>query len=316
MTRYLPLVGFVPLWSTGFIAGTIGTDNAPALPLTTFRFLLAAAVLALLAKAARVPFPRDPRTIGHLAVAGFFLQALQFGAGYLGFAAGIHAALASLIFSAAPLVVAVAAIPLFGERLSRRAWAGLGLGLGGVLVAVAHDLSGTGLAAIGWTTLAAVGLAGGTLYQRRFAPETDLRAGGAISLATGALIVAPIAALHDGLALPTSAGALGALAWLALVNSVGAMSLLIWLMRRGGAAATTSMLYLVPPVTALMAAVVLHQHLDAPVLLALAISAAGVALTTTAPRPAPAASAGAGAGAAGPSATPLRGTRPSGSSAR
>src|SRR3954453_18198298 len=105
MTRYIALLAFVPLWSTGYIAGTIGTEHAPALPLTTLRFLLAAAVLAALARAARVPFPRDPRTIGHLRVAGVRLQAVQFGAGYLGFAAGIHAALASLIASAAPLVV-------------------------------------------------------------------------------------------------------------------------------------------------------------------------------------------------------------------
>jgi drug/metabolite transporter (DMT)-like permease len=313
MTRYLPRIVFVPLWSTGYIAGTIGTRHAPALPLTTFRFLIAALVLAALAKAARVPFPRDRRTLGHLVVAGVLLQGLQFGADYLGFAAGIHAALASLISSLAPLVVGVAAIPLFGERLSGRAWIGLALGLGGVLVAVADGLSGSGGGAAGilWTALSLVGLTGGTLYQRRFAPGTDLRAGGAISLAAGALLVAPIAAFHDGLSIPTTTGALGALAWLALVNSVGAMSLLIWLMRNGGAAATTSMLYLVPPVTALMAAVVLHQHLDAPVLAALAIAAAGVALTTTASRPAAATKAIKNAAP-----TPLRGTRPSGSSAR
>jgi drug/metabolite transporter (DMT)-like permease len=287
MTRYMPLAAFVPLWSTGYIAGTIGTDHAPALPLTTFRFVLAAAVLAALARAARVPFPRDRRTLGHLAVAGVLLQAVQFGCGYLGFAAGIHAALASLIYSVAPLVVAVAAIPLFGERLSGRAWLGLGLGFGGVLVAVADGLGGAAGGGIVWSVLAMLGLAAGTLYQRRFAPAVDLRAGGAVSLATGAIVVAPVAALHGGLHLPTNAHALGALAWLALVNSVGAMSLLLWLMRRGGAAAVTSMLYLVPPVTALMAAVVLHQHLTAPVLAALAISALGVALTTTAKRPEP-----------------------------
>jgi drug/metabolite transporter (DMT)-like permease len=292
VTRYGPPAAFVLLWSSGFIAGTIGTRHAPALALTTWRFALAALVLAALARAAGAPFPRDRRTLGHLAVAGLLLQALQFGGGYLGLAAGTPAAMSSLIMSACPLVVAVAAIPLFGERPAPRAWAGLALGFGGVLVAVADHLHGTGPAGMALTALGLAGFAGGTLYQRRFAATVDLRAGGAISLAVAALAVAPIALLRgDGLAIPASTGALGALAWLALVNSVGAMSLLLWLMRRGGAAATTSVLYLVPPTTALLAALVLHQRLDAPVLAALAIAAAGVALAARRPaaaRPAPA----------------------------
>jgi drug/metabolite transporter (DMT)-like permease len=83
------------------------------------------------------------------------------------------------------------------------------------------------------------------------------------------------------------------------------MTLLLWLLRRGSTTATTSLLYLVPPVTALLAVPVLGQHVAPTVLVALGLSAAGVALTTRA--------------TAGASLRPwplLRGRRPSGSSAR
>src|SRR5690348_1981512 len=123
MRHYMTRAAFVVLWSSGFVAGAIGTDHAPALALTTYRFALAAVVLAALARAAGVPFPRDRRTLGHLAVIGLLLQAVQFGGGYLGLAAGTPAALSSLIFAACPLVVGALAIPLFGERPAPRVWA-------------------------------------------------------------------------------------------------------------------------------------------------------------------------------------------------
>lgn len=284
MGHYTPRAAFVLLWSSGFVAGAIGTDHAPALALTTYRFALAAAVLAVLARAAGVAFPRDRATLAHLAVIGLLLQAVQFGGGYLGLAAGTPAALSALIFAACPLVVGALAVPLFGERPPARVWAGMVLGFGGVVLAVADHLGTAGPQGIALTVVGLVGFAGGTLYQRRFALSVDLRAGGAISLAVAAVAVAPAAALDGGLRLPGSAAALGALAWLTVVNSVVAMSLLLWLLRRGGAAATTSLLYLVPPVTALLGALVLGQPLDGPVIAALAISGAGVALATAQPR--------------------------------
>ena len=236
-------------------------------------------MLALLALAARASWPRDRRTLGHLAVAGLLLQAVQFSAGYLGMAAGVPAALAALIMCSCPLVVAIAG----SERLGLGAWAGLLLGFGGVVLALADRISGGGSA--GGVAITVVGLGGfaaGTLHQRHVPAAVDLRAGAAIQLGVAAVAVAPIALLHGGLAMPATTEALGSLAWLALANSVGGMTLLLWLLRRGSTTATTSLLYLVPPVTALLAVPLLGQHLDPPVLAALGVSAAGVALTTRA----------------------------------
>lgn len=70
----------------------------------------------------------------------------------------------------------------------------------------------------------------------------------------------------------------GSLAWLAVVNSIGALVLLFVLLRRGTGGAATSLLYLVPPVTAVLAVPILGQGITASVIAGMAVSGAGVLL--------------------------------------
>ena len=69
-----------------------------------------------------------------------------------------------------------------------------------------------------------------------------------------------------------------ALVWLILIVSIGALSLFLVLLRRGGASRITSLLYLVPPVTALMAYFLFGETFGATALAGMVLTAAGVAL--------------------------------------
>jgi drug/metabolite transporter (DMT)-like permease len=68
------------------------------------------------------------------------------------------------------------------------------------------------------------------------------------------------------------------MAWLAIVNSVGGVLLLFVLLRRGTGAGVSGLLYLVPPVTALLAVPFLGQPIGVETLVGLAVTLAGVAL--------------------------------------
>jgi drug/metabolite transporter (DMT)-like permease len=282
-------VAFVLVWSSGYLAGSVGAHNGPPLTLLFWRFALAFVVLGVVAVVTRARWPTQPRTYVHLLVTGVLLLTVQFGPLYLGLSMGVSAGLASLIISACPLVVAAAAVPLFGERLTGRQWLGLGIGLVGVGVSLSENLGGGTLAGCLLTGLGLLGFAAGTLYQKRFGQSVDMRVGMTVQLFAGLLSTLTLTAFHDGLALPMTAPVVGSVVWLGLVNSIGGFVMLFLLLRLRSGGAATSLLYLVPPVTAVLAVPVLGQGMSATVLSGMAVSAVGVVLVVAGPlvRPVP-----------------------------
>jgi drug/metabolite transporter (DMT)-like permease len=63
-----------------------------------------------------------------------------------------------------------------------------------------------------------------------------------------------------------------------LALTLGGSSLLYLLIQRGAATAVTSLLYLVPPTTALMAWMLFGEPITVPTIAGMALTAAGVAL--------------------------------------
>src|SRR5262245_3549883 len=277
-TGVLP-AAFVVVWSTGYLAAAIGAHSGPPLALLFWRFLLAFVVLGGVALVTRAPWPRRPRTYLHLLVTGVLLQTIQFGPLYIGISMGVTAGMASMIMSACPLVVAAAAVPLFAERLTGWQWLGLGVGLAGVAISLSDKLDGHGaVAGYALAGVALLGFAAGTLYQKRFGASVDLRTGTTIQLVAGMFTILPLAALHGGVLLPMTLPAIGSSVWLALVNSIGGFTMLFLRLRLRSGGAATSVLYLVPPVTAVLALLVLGQSTPPTVFVGMLVSGAGVLL--------------------------------------
>ena len=151
-----------------------------------------------------------------------------------------------------------------------------------MLVAVSAEPTGAGsVAGLLLILLGLTGFVAGTLYQKRFGTTMDLRTGLAVQLLGATLTSAPLAILIDGgVAIPLTTAALGSLAWIALVNSIGGFTFLFLLLRRRSGGAATSYLFLVPPVTALIAVPLLDQPVTAGALGGIVIAAVGVALVT------------------------------------
>jgi drug/metabolite transporter (DMT)-like permease len=272
---------FVLVWTSGYLVGDLGTSASPPLTLIFWRFLLATAVIGAIALATRAPWPTRLRDWLRPAAAGVLLQTVQFAGIYDGLALGVSAGLASLIVSASPLVIAVAAVGLDGERLRPAGWLGLALGLAGVGVAVSAELSGGArLAGILFVVLGLAGFVAGTLLQKHAPISADLRTATTIQMGAATVTAAPLAAISGGFALPLTAVAIGSVVWLAVVNSVGGLLLLFVLLRRRSGAGATSYLFLVPPVTALLAVPVLGQPLHLAALAGVALAAVGVGLVS------------------------------------
>ncbi len=276
--RAMPAV-FVLVWSTGFIVARFGMPNAPPMTFLAMRYALSIACFLPWVLVARVPWPQGRIAFVHLAVTGLLIQAGYLGGVWAAVKAGMGAGLIALIVGLQPLLTATW-ISARGGQVSRLQWVGLALGLGGLVLVVSHKLEAGHEASLGSLALGVLALASitcGTLYQKRHVAPCDFRAAGTVQL-TAALIVTLPLALLESEAVHWNMEMISALAWSVLALTLGGSSLFYVLIHRGAATAVTSLMYLVPPCTAVMAWLLFGEAITAATVVGTAMTAAGVAL--------------------------------------
>jgi drug/metabolite transporter (DMT)-like permease len=269
----------VPVWSSGFIVGTLAVRHAPGLSVLFWRMTVATVAMTAIALAVRAPWPRDRKAIVQMVLVGLLLQAAQFVGIFLALQHGVAAGLVALLAGSSPLLVAVLATVLLDEHLEPVQWLGSVIGVAGVVLAVAEELNGGG-SSIGFV-FAAVGLAGlvgGTLLQRASGTSVDPRAANSIQLAVAAAVIAPLASFTQGFSLSTQA--LAPLAWLIFGLSIGAVMLFFWLLRNEKSGEATSFLYLVPATTAIAGVPILGQPLSVGAVVGLVLALIGLRMVS------------------------------------
>ncbi|MEY4267588.1 MAG: hypothetical protein RIS90_2123 [Pseudomonadota bacterium] len=278
LIRAMPAV-FVLIWSTGFIVARYGMPHAPPMKFLAVRFALSILCFLPWILLAGVAWPGKRAQWGHLAVAGVLMHACYLGGVWSAIRAGMGSGLSALIVGLQPVLTAVW-LSATGGVVSRRQWLGLSLGLGGLVLVVSGKL-GAGGEANGANLLMAVGaLLGitlGTLYQKRYVAPCDVRSANVIQLTAALLVTLPFAALEPA-AMDWNAELGWAMGWSVLVMTLGGSSLLYLLIQRGAATSVTSLMYLVPPSTALIAYLLFKESITAATVLGTVLSAVGVAL--------------------------------------
>ena len=276
---------FVVLWSTGFIAAKFGLPYAPPLTFLLYRFVLVAALMAVVCVITRAQWPTQRGEYLNVAIAAWLVHGVYLGGVFIAMSRGMAAGTAAMLVGLQPIVTVFLARVWLREPVIARQWAGLVLGLFGVWLVVRHkvriDSDVIGLVAV---FAALAGISVGTIWQKRHASHVDLRSGAVIQFAACAVAYLPLVLIFEANPLvqwtPTFAFAIG---WSVLVLSVGAISLLYWLLRHGAASGVASLFYLVPPVTALMAWVLFDERMDAIAIAGMVLIAVAVALAR--PRP-------------------------------
>jgi len=246
---------FVVLWSTGFIGAKLGLPYVEPATFLEIRFAAVLAVLLPICVLARAPWPRSVAEFWHMAFAGALIQGGYLGGVFLSLHHGMPAGVSSLITALQPILAAVLSGWLLGERTSARQWLGLAIGIAGVALVVREKwiLEGVGIAATALSVLALVSISLGAVWQKRFCARVDLRTGAAIQFGAAMLVLAPVALLLETRQVHWSGELVLAIVWLVFALSLGAVFLLFWLIRHGAATRVASLMYLVPPCTALVA---------------------------------------------------------------
>jgi drug/metabolite transporter (DMT)-like permease len=169
-----------------------------------------------------------------------------------------------------------------GERPGRRQWLGIALGLAGVTLVVWHkiDIRAVSTASLAAVGIALVGITIGTLYQRHFCPQADLRSASVVQFVVTLAAMAPLAWAFEGFVVAWTWQLLASLAFLVVFASMLAVSALHTLMRRGESTRVSSILYLPPIIAVLMEWAVFGVVPTALSVVGIAITCAGVALVT------------------------------------
>ena len=277
---------FVLIWSTGFVVARFGMPHAGPMWFLAWRYGLSIAAFAIWIVLVRAPWPRGRRQWLHLAVTGVLMHAMYLGGIWAAVHAGIGAGTSALVVGLQPVLTAiwVSAVQGRAHRVAPRQWLGLALGLAGLLLVVWRKLGAGEVTATNFSlcVMALAAITTGTLYQKRFVEPCDVRTANTVQLAAALVVTAPLAWL-EGLPVAWHAELVGAMAWSVLGLTLGGSSLLFILIQRGAATRVTSLLYLVPPCTALMAWALFGEPLGATVLAGLALTATGVWLVVRAP---------------------------------
>ncbi|BEP34894.1 DMT family transporter [Variovorax sp. V59] len=282
--RAMPAV-FVLIWSTGFIVARYGMPYAPPLKFLAVRFALSLVCFCLWVALARVPWPKERAQWGHLAVTGVLMQAGYLGGVWAAVHAGMGAGLVALLVGIQPVLTAIW-LSFNGGRISQRQWAGLVLGFAGLVLVVSRKFGqGSEVSALtmALAVMALLSITAGTLYQKRFVAPCDVRSASAVQMVAALIVCLPFAAMESQ-GIEWNAHSTGAMAWSVLVLSLGGSSLLYMLIQRGTATAVTSLLYLVPPCTAVMAWLLFAEPITLVTLLGIGLTAAGVSLVVRSER--------------------------------
>jgi drug/metabolite transporter (DMT)-like permease len=277
----MPIV-FVLIWSTGFIVARYGMPHSPPFKFLALRFALSILCFLPWIWLSAVRWPAGGRQWLHLAVTGILMHAFYLGGVWAAVKAGMGSGVSALIVGLQPVLTAVWLSSTSGQ-VSRRQWLGLVLGFAGLMMVVSRKL-GAGsptdhvdVLNLSLIIAALMSITIGTLYQKRHVAACDVRSANVVQLGAALVVTLPMALLESE-SMAWGGELVGAMAWSVLALTLGGSSLLYLLIQRGAATAVTSLLYMVPPCTAIMAWVLFDEPITALTVLGTALTAFGVSL--------------------------------------
>lgn len=267
LLRIAPIL-FVVLWSTGFIASKIAGEHAEPFTFLAIRFALVVLLLAPLMLFGERPSPRAARDA---AITGALIHTAYIGGVMWALRVGMPAGVVTIIVCLQPLLTSLLAGPLLGERIDRRHWIGISLGLAGAALVLAPKMTldlGTGPVTMNTTVavIAAIGslfcITAGTLYQKVNGTTGDLFKLAFYQYVGATTVAALLAFATETREVDWTQEFVLSLIWLVVVLSIGAIGLLLMMIRASAVSRVTSLFYLVPATTALMAWGLLGERLS------------------------------------------------------
>ena len=186
---------FVAIWGSGFIATKIALQHVAPLTFLSMRFAFGILCLAPFVWLTRPAWPATRMGFVHVAIAGLLMHAIHLGGSHYTQYLGLSAGITSVLLCIQPVITAIIAARWMDEKLNRLQWLGIMAGLAGVTLIVWHkiDVREATAGSLIAVTIALFGVTAGSLYQRAFCANVDLRAAALVQFVVTLLVLAPLA---------------------------------------------------------------------------------------------------------------------------
>ena len=280
LNNFFPLV-FVILWSSAFITSKIIVEDASPFIALSFRFIIVAFIFFVffILFSERKVF--SFKSVLEALVSGILFHGFYLGGVFYALSKGASASIIALIVSLQPIMTAVLAQKILKEFLSKIQWFGIVIGFLGAGIVIVSDLNDD------LTILALCsGLVGlisssiGIIWQKRIVNDLSLSANNFLQALGASLFHLLLAICFENYFINFTSSFLIAMTWQVLVISLGAFLILMWMLKYNDAGKTSTLFFLIPPVSAIMAYLILQEnftHLD---IFGLFLSSIGVFIVT------------------------------------
>ena len=275
---------FVVLWSSGFVAAKYVHEYAEPFTFLTLRYTLSALFLVGVAAVQRQRWTLTRRQVRDSAITGLLLHTVYIGGVFYAISLGVSAGITSVIVSMQPVLVALLAIPVLGEKFKAVEGVGLLLGVIGVAMLLLPKMfqgdmtpqfSTVGIISC---VVALLGTTGGYLAQKRTGAGIPFVTGTAVQYAVTAGAYLLLSLATEDQQIDWKPQFLLATAWIVLALSIGSIFMLFELLKSGSAAGVSSLYYLVPPSAAIQAYFLFHETIPPIGLVGMGLAALGVML--------------------------------------
>ncbi len=275
MKRLYPFI-FVILWSSAFIAAKYGMTHATAFSFLLTRFIIVTVIFAVIAFVIKNNWPSREQLPTVLLV-GLLMHGVYLGGIFYAIDAGMPAGIAAIVSALHPPLTALLAFMFLNERVRAIQWAGIVIGLIGVIIVVLPKIGGV-IPIIGLIT-AGVGVcafSSGTIIQKKKVTNAELVPSNALQAAAAAGFYAILTLTFQPYQLQWSLPVSLAMAWIVIGVSIGAVTILMLMIRAGQMTKVASVFYMVPATSAIMAYIFLGEQLSIDAIIGLVIASIGV----------------------------------------
>lgn len=273
---------FLFVWSTGYVAAKFGLGYIEPFTFLTLRYGLVVFIMAILFVIIRPKLPTTLADWAHLAVVGVLIQTVYFGFCYMAFNEGIAVGTLSLILSLQPILVGLIAPRWSGEQVGGKQWGGLVLGLIGaaVVIIARSDIETPTVLSFVFSFLALIGITSASLWEKRFGTSHHPITSNFIGFAAGLIGIMPFMFVFESVSVNWSWEIVGSLFYLVIGSSLIGVGLLLAMIRAGDVAKVSALFFMVPPLAAFFAWVVLDEIMPPLAWGGMAIAAVGVYIAT------------------------------------